>query len=601
MVVNRNPTGAPTAARLAFGAPSRDADEVAEVCRRATLAYLLPATLALTLFYLGIHVYRGAAVSPLAAFLLCVCGVSYVAHRAGRFGLSATVFMGGAYLSGTAYCLGLGGSPNGLANGSAYTLALYPLFVWVCTATRWQRLAGVGLTVACLTGVYAAGQPAHQGFELPEAAFALAYVRALFLLTVSLGIAYSFDLAVERSHGRLEEALAGQGELNRVLNLKAAELEAARDAQARAAHDARVSQARYRHIFENAFDGIVLYDAVHDEPIEVNQTLAEKLGYTPEELLGVRPDEVSPAFQRDGRPTAEAGAEVRALMQANRSCRYPWRHETASGEVLDFEIHTFFLDEARGMWVSMLRDVTEQLRAEDALQAANRELRTFSHAASHDLKEPLRTMSNFARLLERRYGDRLDENGREYLGFVTDAAKRGTALVNDLLRYAEAGTDEVSLERVDLGDVGRLVHGTVEALLAGAGARLDIGDLPTVTATSTWAQQLLQNLVSNALKFSRPGVPPVVAVSARETPTHHEVAVADNGIGIAEADLERVFGVFQRLVGRDRYEGSGIGLALCRRIMRRLGGHIRVASTLGEGTTFTLVFPKAAIGEAVAS
>ena len=593
-----NDISAPASRRLAFGAPSRGAAEIGQLCRRAILAYLLPAALGLTVAYTAIQLWKGLPVSPAAAFLFVVTGLSFVARRAGRYGTGAATFLIGTYVCLFAYSLGVAGDPNGLATGAAYTLCFYPMFVWVCSDQRWQRLAGVGVAMASLVAVYAAGQGPDASFYFPDALLALALARSLFLVVVSLGIVYGFDISIERSHRRLEAALARQVELNGTLDRQASDLKAAHEAREESVRELRESQSRYHHLFHNAFDGIVLFDGVEDRAVEVNTTLAKRLGYPADELLELHPAEVSPEFQADGRPTAEARAEVTAAILANDSCRYPWRHLTREGEPVDFEIHTFCVGGEGRYRVSMLRDVTEQLRAEAGMQEANRELRSFAHAASHDLKEPLRTMSNFARLLERRYADRLDESGLQYLGFITDAARRGTRLVTDLLRYAEAGTDEVALERVSLAQTGLRVRDAVEARLSEEGASLEIGELPDVMATETWAQQLLQNLVSNALKFQRPGVPPVVRVTARETAQGHEIAVTDNGIGIAEENLGRVFGVFERLVLRDQYEGSGIGLALCRRIMDRVNGRIRVESVLGEGTTFTLCFPK--VPEAVA-
>jgi light-regulated signal transduction histidine kinase (bacteriophytochrome) len=235
--------------------------------------------------------------------------------------------------------------------------------------------------------------------------------------------------------------------------------------------------------------------------------------------------------------------------------------------------------------------VTVQNRTQLAVEEANRELRTFAHAASHDLKEPLRTMSNFAKLIDRRYADKLDDNGREYIKYINDAASRGTTLVTDLLRFAEVGTDQITTEIVSLNQVAATVKQTVNARLEEEGATLIIDDLPEVIATPTWTQQLLQNLISNALKFKRDDVIPEVHVFAKAVDSFYELHVKDNGIGIAEENLAKVFGVFERLNLREKFEGNGIGLALCQRIMKKLGGSIRVESTFGVGTTFILSFP----------
>lgn len=577
---------------LVAGVARRDAAEVADWCRYALLTYSLPLATLMAFAFSALEISRDGALPPTTAGALVVSGLSLVARYRERFGLGSAVFLIGNFLCIGGSAFGLADGTNGLVNGAAYALCFFPLLGYACAKARWQRIASAAAPIAMLLGVYAVGRATHETLPLSVVDIDLGLVRGLTLMAVSLGVAYGFDRAIVRAHGRLDRALVRQLELNETLDGNAQSL-----AQANARHRdalARLhrSDQRYRYLFANAFDGIAIFDADRGCAEEVNETLANRLGYTPEELLPLSPLETSPSHQPDGRPSGEVLAETMAAIQAEGSHRYSWRHVTTSGEPVDYEIQTVVVGGDGTQYVSMLRDVTDRLRAERDLERANQELKSFAHAASHDLKEPLRTMSNFARLLDRRYADQIDDRGREYLGFITDAAQRGTTLVNDLLRYAVAGVDEVELERVDLKRIGDSVAATVAARLREEGARLELGPLPEVQATPTWAQQLLQNLISNALKFKRPGVPPVVKISSRTTASRYAVDVADNGIGIAEDDLGRVFGIFERLVRRDQYEGSGIGLALCRRIMLRIGGDISVASVLGEGTTFTLHFPR---------
>ena len=580
-----------TRRRLPFATPTPGTQEVAELCRAGILRYLVPTSVGLALTYQVLCLAYAVPVSPFSLGLLAMCGIAYALKRMGRTSAAVATFTITSYWTLVLYSFPILGQDNGLSTGASYTLSLFPLMVWVCYAHRGKRLFALATTFAALAAIYAAGQPEEAAVALPRATYTLALIRCCFAVCVMMGIARVYDISVGRLSARHREALDEQRVLNLQLSNQQRDLE--REASAHHAtlsHLSR-SESRYRHLFNGAFDGIVIYDSEREAPVEINPAMCKRLGYTASELLVLGPLDVSPERQADGRLSREVRAGLTARLDAGETVTYPWRHLTKTGAVVDYEVHTFCLPVDAHIRVSVFRDVTERMQAEAQLEAANRELRTFAHAASHDLKEPLRTMSNFAKLLGRRYADVVDDAGREYIGFILDAAQRGTTLVHDLLEYAEVGTGEVATGPVDLNHVAATVRQTVSARLEEEGARLVIGDLPTVTATQTWAQQLLQNLVSNALKFQRPGVPPVVRVSAETNALGHTIRVADNGIGIAPENLERVFGVFERLVGRQDYEGNGIGLALCRRIVGKLGGDIRVESVLGEGATFVLWFP----------
>jgi PAS domain S-box-containing protein len=244
------------------------------------------------------------------------------------------------------------------------------------------------------------------------------------------------------------------------------------------------------------------------------------------------------------------------------------------------------------------RDVSDRLAMEqelgrraERLQATNAELQDFAYTASHDLSEPLRMVGSFLGLLERRAGDRLDDRSREYLRQAGDGARRMRHLIDDLLTYSRVANEEPRREQVDL-------KGLVDGVLAVLGpaieaerARVLIGELPTIEAEPTQLGQLLQNLIGNAVKFHRHGVAPTVRVTARRTLGACVVTVADDGIGIPDADQERIFAMFTRLHRRDEYAGTGIGLAICRRIAERHGGRIYVESTVGEGSAFHTLLP----------
>ena len=246
------------------------------------------------------------------------------------------------------------------------------------------------------------------------------------------------------------------------------------------------------------------------------------------------------------------------------------------------------------------RDVSERLAMEhelaqraNRLQDTNAELQDFAYTASHDLSEPLRMVASFLGLLERRSVDDLDEKGREYLRQASDGAVRMRNLIDDLLTYSRVANEEPRREQVDLQV---LVDGVLKVLgpaIAETGATVEVGELPTLEAESTQLGQLLQNLIGNAVKFHEPGRPPTVRVAARRTMGGCVVSVTDDGIGIDEADQERIFAMFTRLHGRDAYAGTGIGLAICRRIAERHGGRIYVESTPGQGSSFHTLLPDA--------
>lgn len=250
------------------------------------------------------------------------------------------------------------------------------------------------------------------------------------------------------------------------------------------------------------------------------------------------------------------------------------------------------------------QDVTERVLAERdlhryarELEESNDELAKFAYVASHDLQEPLRMVTSFLQLLERRYEGQLDETASQYIEYAVDGARRMQRLIQDLLAYSRVGTRGREFEPVDSREVVLDVLHDLGPAIHDAGAEVEVGDaLPTVFADPTQLHQLFLNLVGNALKFRREGTPSRIRIAAEPAMLADgrpgwRFSVADNGIGIDPRYADRIFQVFQRLHTREEYEGTGIGLAICKKIVERHGGTISVTSEEGEGATFTFTLP----------
>lgn len=234
----------------------------------------------------------------------------------------------------------------------------------------------------------------------------------------------------------------------------------------------------------------------------------------------------------------------------------------------------------------------ERARYAEELRRSNRDLEQFAAVASHDLQEPLRMVTAYLELLERRLGARLAEDEREFLGYAVDGARRMRAMIQDLLTYARVGSAPVHPERFLPSEAAAAAADLLRLAVEEAKGRVRIGDLPPVRADREQVTLVLQNLLANALTY-RSERPPVVVVEGRREGEEVVVAVRDNGIGIAPEHAERIFGIFQRLHGRERYPGTGIGLAICKRVVERHGGRIWVESRPGAGATFRFTLPAA--------
>ena len=310
----------------------------------------------------------------------------------------------------------------------------------------------------------------------------------------------------------------------------------------------------------------------------VNERAEQLLGYSAEELEGTIMWRVFP----DSSPGLYEQFETALAEQEPVSFERYF-------EPLDLWAEVNVYPSETGLSVYLL-DVTERKRRERQLEESNERLEQFAYAASHDLQEPLRMISSYLQLLENRYGDELDADGREFLEFAVDGADRMKAMIDGLLEYSRVESRGNPLESTDLNAVVADVRTDLQLQVEESGAEITAGDLPTVEGDEGQLRQVFQNLFENAIEYSG-DEPPEIHVSAEQEGDRWRIDVRDDGVGIDADDQDRVFEVFQRLHTRDEYDGTGIGLALCKRIVERHDGSIWVDSEAGEGATFSFTLP----------
>jgi len=268
------------------------------------------------------------------------------------------------------------------------------------------------------------------------------------------------------------------------------------------------------------------------------------------------------------------------------------RYISVNGEPVFDERGAFRGYRGIGRDITARRVAAEQLKAaHDELARSNAELEQFAYVASHDLQEPLRMVASYTQLLGKRYGDRLEGDAQEFMAYIVDGAGRMKQLIEDLLAYSRVGTRGRAFARVKLDGVVVRARTNLRAALEESGAVLTQNPLPEVEGDEPQLVQLLQNLIGNAIKF-RGKAEPRIHVSAADRKGELEITVRDNGIGIEPQYFSRIFMVFQRLHDKGRYPGTGIGLAICKKVVDRHGGRIRVESEPGKGSSFIFTLPK---------
>jgi PAS domain S-box-containing protein len=361
-----------------------------------------------------------------------------------------------------------------------------------------------------------------------------------------------------------------------------------------------VSEWRERYEVAVRGSGHLLYDwDPATDQIVYGGAVEQITGYAPQELTGSLADWTGHLIHPDDRETFTQ--EIARVIQTEDDFHLAFRVVRRDGSVREVEDDGYFKRDAHGVVTRMaglVKDVTERRQAERALMHANEELRRsnadleqFAYVASHDLQAPIRAVTSFAGVIDRRYGPLLDDRGRLYLRQIVEGGEHMKRLVDDLLTFSRVHTQQRAFSVTDSAAVFDRVARRLQAEVQATGTHLSRAELPQVLGDEQQLDQLLQNLVSNGLKYRREGVAPRLHVSAVREGQRWRFAVSDNGIGIEPQYFERVFVIFQRLHGQEEYEGTGIGLAVCKKIVERHGGQMGLESTPGQGSTFSFTLP----------
>jgi PAS domain S-box-containing protein len=362
-------------------------------------------------------------------------------------------------------------------------------------------------------------------------------------------------------------------------------------------HSAQM-EGRYRGLLEAAPDAMVVVNQ-GGEIVLLNVQAEKQFGYRRDELVGQKvkniiPEGFAERLIADGtRSAAEALAQ-----QIGTGIELSGRRR--DGSEFPIEIMLSPLESTEGILVTAaIRDITERKKSEEHLVKAvgdlkrsNEELQQFAYVSSHDLQEPLRMVASYTQLLAKRYKGRLDSDADEFIAFAVDGCNRMQGLIQDLLAYSRTGTNGKALREISGDDALKEALTNLRTAIGESGAVVTHDSLPSITTDDTQLTQVFQNLVGNAIKYRSTEVP-LVHVSATKNGGHEWIfSVRDNGLGIDPQYFEKIFVLFQRLHGRAEFAGTGIGLAICKKIVERLGGRIWVESQPGKGSTFRFALPE---------
>lgn len=364
------------------------------------------------------------------------------------------------------------------------------------------------------------------------------------------------------------------------------------------ARRSRANEEKFRTIFDSVNDAIFVHDITTGAILDVNARMCEMYRVTREAALsnsvGSMSADVPPYTDRD----AEAWF-FRARTEGPQL--FEWLAKDSTGRTFWVEVNMRrALIGADERILVVVRDISQRKSSDEKiasytaeLERSNRELKDFAFAASHDLQEPLRKVRAFGDLLTAKYGNELSTEGREYIAYMQRSTERMQALITDLLAYARIGARGERLEVIALNAALDDALVLLEQETAQTSACISRTPLPSIECDRGQMRQLFQNLISNALKFRKPDTPPQITIAGSTDGDHAVITVSDNGIGFDKQYKDKIFVIFQRLHGRNEFSGTGIGLAICKKIVENLGGTIRAESVPGEGAQFIMRIPLA--------
>ena len=360
------------------------------------------------------------------------------------------------------------------------------------------------------------------------------------------------------------------------------------DAARRAELDLAERQQRFERIYRASPAMMHTIDA-DGYIVEVSDYWLAQLGYERQEVIGRKSVEFLDPESRE----QALSESLPYLFEHGYNADIAYRFVRKNGTIMHGLLSSFLERDEDGKPLrsyAVITNVTALFKANEDLARTNRELDRFATVASHDLQEPLRKIAAFSSLVQRRYADQLDEDGVRHLDFLVDAAHRMQRLIDDLLAYSRLASQSIEPRPVDVRRAVNDVLENLDASITESGARLIIGDLPMVQADPTLLDQILQNLISNAIKYRADAVPEVT-IDAHPHEKGWVISVTDNGIGLDVKFAEKIFAPFQRLHSREAYKGTGIGLAIVRQAVERHNGQIWVESEEGKGAKFSVLFP----------
>lgn len=352
-----------------------------------------------------------------------------------------------------------------------------------------------------------------------------------------------------------------------------------------------------RLVVESALNSMILTDS-EGKIVMVNKQTELVFGYDPNELVGKKIEVLVPQRMKDKHPHHRSQFYAHPKARPMGAGRDLYAVKKDGTEIpVEIGLNPVERDKTKYVLASVI-DITERKKNEVAIQQyarqieeKNKELEEFAHVASHDLREPLNSIISLTEILVQRKSEQLDEDGNKLLGFISKSASRMNELITGLLDYAKLGSSK-KLVLTDLKELLETVLLDLNSSIQASGAKIIIGKLPVLKVYAMEFRLLFQNLISNALKYRKPDESPEIVVSSKQVRKGWEFSVADNGIGIPEAQKEKIFDLFHRVHGRNEYEGTGIGLSHCRKIIELHNGKIWVESKLGEGSTFFFFIPE---------